>query len=250
MLAMAEAKQVGLWRTLARRYRDERARIGWLYATIELLDDLWNYVRDSTPARRRERYGDIEYDWDQRVNTTAATVSDRARLEAALSGAPYQPIPPEEFRESMGRVPVRHEECTFIDLGSGKGRALLLASEYPFRRIIGVELVRELHEVARENVAKYKSEAQRCTDIELICADARDFKFPLEPTLLYLFNPFIDAVFEAVLDRLERSLREHPREAYVVYHNPVRKRIFDRRRWLEPVETSEQFTIYRARPSR
>src|SRR5438045_5385838 len=81
-------------------------------------------------------------------------------------------------------------EFVFLDLGSGKGRTLMMASDYPFQRIIGVELLPALNQVARENIALYKGESQKCLAIESICADATTFPLPAAPLVLYLFNPF------------------------------------------------------------
>ena len=64
------------------------------------------------------------------------------------------------------------EQLVFVDLGSGKGRTLLLASEYPFRRIVGVELSPKLHRIAKTNVEKFRSEEQRCRTFALHCMDA------------------------------------------------------------------------------
>ena len=112
-------------------------------------------------------------------------------------------------------------DFVFLDLGSGKGRTLLMASDYPFRRIVGVELLPALHQAAQDNLSKYRSESQKCFALESICADATEFLFPAEPIVLYLFNPFPEAGLRRMIANLEQSLREHPRTVYVLYHNPL-----------------------------
>ena len=111
------------------------------------------------PAQRRRRYGDVEYDWDHRVNTTSATVGWRERLLGQFHSG-YQPTEPALFTEMMASLNINFQEFTFIDLGSGKGRVLLMAADYPFRRILGVELFPALHHVAQQNLDAY---AQRIT---------------------------------------------------------------------------------------
>jgi len=64
-----------------------------------------------------------------------------------------------------------------------------MASEYPFMRIVGVELIAELHRAAQQNIREYRSPTQRCVQIESVIADAREFELPEEPLVLYLFNP-------------------------------------------------------------
>ena len=204
------------------------------------------FLRDLTPQRRRSRYGDTDYDFDHQVDTTWATVSLRTRLRELVSGARYQPSEPELFHEILRALPVSPEGFTFIDLGSGKGRTLLMASDHPFRRIIGVELLEELDRVAQQNIASYHSEQQECFNIEVQCDDARQFQFPEKPLVLYLFNPFPDYVLQVVLERLRLSVVSHPREVYVIYHNLVHDDLFKARPWLQEMRRTHQYVIYRA----
>src|ERR1700733_13400481 len=135
--------------------------------SADLFRNLWNFLRDSTPSRRRQRYGDMEYDWEHRVNTTSATVGWRARLRG-LFHSPYQPTEPSLFREMMASLPIAFDEFTFVDLGSGKGRTLLMASDYPLKKIIGVEILPELHKIAQKNLAAYMSESRKCYTWEAV----------------------------------------------------------------------------------
>lgn len=230
-------------------WKDIAAREGRFAATRRLLSALWEFVRESTPERRRQRYGDADYDWEHRVNTTSAAVGWRERLLGVFH-SPYQPTESALFHEMIDALLEQSQldfrDFTFIDLGSGKGRTLLMASDYPFRRIVGVELLPELHRAALENLSKYKSETQKCFALESICADATEFRFPDEPTVLYLFNPFPEAGLRRMIAGLERSLREHPRAVYVVYHNPLLGRVLDENVGLKKIIGTHQFAIYQA----
>ena len=117
----------------------------------------------------------MDYDWEHHVNTTSGTVGWRERL-LGIFHSPYMPTDPATFGEMMAALPIDFHQFTFIDIGSGKGRTLLMASEFPFRRILGVEILPELDRAARENIQAYKSPMQRCAKIESVCADARDFR--------------------------------------------------------------------------
>lgn len=105
-------------------------------------------------------------------------------------------------------------------MGSGKGRVLLVASEFPFARIVGVELSRELHRIAEENVKQYRSASQKCAAFSLHCMNAVGYSFGPEPLVLFLSNPFGKKSLCRILDRLEDSLRARPREVFVVFVNP------------------------------
>jgi len=203
-------------------------------------------LRDLTPLRRKSRYGDIDFDIEHGVETTWATVSLRTRLREWLRGVQYQASEPQLFREILAAVPVPLDGYTFIDLGSGKGRTLLMASSYSFGRIIGVELLPELNAVAVQNIARYRAEEQKCFAIESRAGNARQFEFPNEPTVLYLFNPFPEHVLESVLVNLRLSLLRTPRAFYLIYHNLVYEPLLDEQAWLRQVHRTHQYAVYKA----
>ena len=211
------------------------------YYSRELVD----LLRDLTPARRKSRYGDIDFDFEHNVDTTWATVSLRTRIREWLSGGQYQPSEPAAFREMLDSLPAV-DGFTFIDLGSGKGRNLLMASDYPFRRIIGVELLAELNAIAVQNIARYQSDSQKCFAIESHAAEASRLAFPGDPIVLYLFNPFPRHVWRDVLANLYRSLLAAPRQVYLIYHNPVHQDIVAAESWLQELARTHQFVIYQA----
>jgi predicted RNA methylase len=222
-------------------WRDNARWRGILPTTRFFLMELKDFLRDSTPSRQRQRYGDIDFDWEHRVDTTEATVSFRNRLLGVFHSA-YQPTAPEAFHEMIGQLAIDYTRFTFIDLGSGKGRTLLMASEYPFRRILGVELLPELHYIAQDNIAKYKGGVGN--RVQSICADARKFDFPPDPTVLFLFNPFPQTVLEEVLKQLMKSLAEHERTVYLIYHNPVLELVLANKPGLKMFRRADQYSIF------
>jgi SAM-dependent methyltransferase len=224
-------------------WADQRGRSSFLLTLRVLLSELWLFVLDSTPERRRQRYGDVEYDWDWRVDTTGATVGWRERLLGMLHSA-YQPTDPALFHAMVQNLPIEFSQFTFIDLGSGKGRTLLMASDYPFRRIVGVELLPQLAQIARENVERYQSAARKCFALEVICGDAREFDFPSEPSVIYLFNPFTETGFCKLIERMEDSLRADPRMVYVLYHNPLHERVLAECGALRRIAGTHQYAVY------
>ena len=217
---------------------------------------LWEFARDSTPDRRRARFGDAEYDWDHRVNTTSGAVGWRDRLLGMFHSA-YQPTEPVAFHEMLDALQknpgadqavlgttLDFGDFTFIDLGSGKGRTLLMASDYPFRRIVGVEFLPSLDEAAQENLRKYKSESQKCFALESICADATAFPFPADPLVIFLFNPFPESGMRRVVAHLGQSLLAHPRPVYVLYHNPLLEHTLQESKLLRRINGSDQFSLF------
>ncbi len=246
----SSSSRISLSHSVSQWWKDVATREGGGEATRQLLAALWEIIRDSTPERRRQRYGDADFDWEHRVNTTSAAVGWRDRLLGAFN-SPYQPTESALFHEMLDALRERSHsdfhDFVFIDLGSGKGRTLLMASDYPFRGIVGVELLPALHQAAQENLSKYRSESQKCFALESICADATKFPLPLEPTVLYLFNPFPEAGLRRVIGNLEQSLREHPRVVYVLYHNPLLEHILEASATLKKVGGTHQYAIYQSK---
>lgn len=133
---------------------------------------------------------------------------------------PYEATPARLVRSILKSIDIAPNRYTFVDFGSGKGRVLLLASEFPFRKIVGVEISHELHTIAEENIRRHTAVTQTNATYELRCMDAAKYCFEPFPLVLFLFNPFGRQSFQAVLNRLEESLRLTPREAFIVYVNP------------------------------
>jgi SAM-dependent methyltransferase len=117
------------------------------------------------------------------------------------------------------RLHLDFQRFTFADVGSGKGRALLLACDYPFREIIGIELSPELDRVARANIARYRGGRHHPPVISLL-GDAAEFAWPPGPLIVYMWNAFTRPVMERVFKNLETSLAQQPRELYLVYIHP------------------------------
>ena len=238
------------WSALCGWWREQVREKGARSSASLLVRNLWDFVRESTPEHRRQRYGDMEYDWEHRVNTTSGTVGWRARLLGLFHSA-YQPTEPSLFREMMASLPIlsqqfEFDQFTFLDLGSGKGRTLLMASEYPFRRILGVELMAELHRAAEQNIRAYRSPTQRCSRVASTLGDAREFELPAEPLVLYLFNPLPERALSEVLERLRKSLAQAPRPVWVVYHNPLLEGTLGAAGFLERIGGTAQYSVYRA----
>jgi len=240
------ASRVSLWRSARQWWKEVAEREGWLSATRQLLTKIAEFVRDSTPERRKQRYGDAEYDWEHRVNTTSGAVAWHDRL-LGIFHSPYQPTDSALFREMLEALRQQagdFHDFVFIDLGSGKGRTLLMASDYPFRRILGVELLPALHQIAQENLSKYHGENQKCFQLKAICADAVQFAFPDEPMVLYLFHPLPEAGLARVIANLAQSLQMNPRAVYVLYHNPLWEHVLNESAALKKIGETHQYAMY------
>ncbi len=112
-----------------------------------------------------------------------------------------------------------------IDFGCGKGRVLAVAAYYEFKKITGIEFAKELCEVARKNIIPVQQKFPY-QHFNVIHANAVDYKIEADTNVFFFFNPFDEVVMLAVVKNILQSLKENPRETYVVYINPVHKEIF------------------------
>jgi SAM-dependent methyltransferase len=122
--------------------------------------------------------------------------------------------------EILNSIPLQSNAFVFVDMGSGKGRALLVASEFPFAKVVGVELSNHLHGIAEENIKRYHPASQQCTAFHLHCMNVVDYVYGQQPLVLFLADPFGRETVRSVIANLEASLRATPREAFVVYIYP------------------------------
>jgi hypothetical protein len=112
------------------------------------------------------------------------------------------------------------DEDVFIDLGSGKGRVVLQAASYPFRRVIGVELSEELNAIARANIDALRS-TLRCGSVEVQTADIAEYDVPDDVTVAYLYNAFRGDLFDAAVRGLLASLDRRERPLRLIYKTPL-----------------------------
>jgi predicted RNA methylase len=130
----------------------------------------------------------------------------------------YSPSPHNVLKRIMPESEVGPDDV-FIDIGSGMGRVALEAAQYPFKRVIGVELTPQLTRIAR-HVRDAQAGRLRCCDVEFVTADASAYEIPPDATVVYLFDPFRGATFERVIQRLIASVDANPRQVRIIYLVP------------------------------
>lgn len=171
-------------------------------------------VRIRREARRARTRPD-DFDRALGVQTRVAVgVGDLCRI-ILRGGHEHEPSPPARFREIVGALDVRFAETVFVDYGSGAGRAVVLASEFPFKAVVGVELSPALHARAQAAVAATRADARRAP-ISLVCGDVLEFPPPPDPLVIYLYNPFGPRAMPRVVAGIEASLHRWPRPITIV----------------------------------
>jgi D-alanine-D-alanine ligase len=136
----------------------------------------------------------------------------------------YYGVAPSIFRElcdAWRKTPPRFPigDYSFVDLGAGMGRAMLLASEMPFREVAGVELNPKLARLAKRNLDLWKKSGRGISPARVFTLDATEFRFPGSPCLVFLFNPFSATVLRRLLRGIERQFRDRPFQLDLIYVN-------------------------------
>jgi hypothetical protein len=193
-------------------------------------------LRDALPYLRelifrRERQLERVEDFDSRFATNTASPVWPWDLPSIRASSPevhgYEAVPVQGVREALRRLPLESFAFTFVDLGSGKGRALLVASEFPLAKIVGVELSAELHAIAEKNIELYRPHPQPCRKFQLVMMDAAEYAFPPEPLVLFMYSPFGEKTMQRVLANLQAALQRSRQPAYVIYVNPQLARLLE-----------------------
>jgi SAM-dependent methyltransferase len=180
----------------------------------------WAQTVDSLRARAERRF-DARHGLDSVawIPVSELTVDSPSKAFANI----YGPTPAWLMPRFLRSIPEADlGGFTFVDFGSGKGRAVLLAARHRFRRAVGLEFSRELHAEAEANIARFRQAGLLATPtVESIQADVLDFDLPEGPLVLYTFNPFGAAVMQPLLERIAASYRADPRPIYFVYYDSV-----------------------------
>jgi SAM-dependent methyltransferase len=166
-----------------------------------------------------------EREFDKRHNVRTCQQWDPAWVAQIASpnwkhGIGYEPVPVVDAAKILAGLNIRHEEFVFVDIGAGKGRAVLMAAEYPFKRIVGVEYSSALTDVLKANISSYRNPNQKCFELEGLHQDATTYAIPLDKVVMFFHHPFESVVFQQILARIEQSLAHHPRKMLAIYYDP------------------------------
>ena len=157
----------------------------------------------------------------------------------------YQGAPYWSLMKIFATVPQTCRLLPFIDIGSGKGRAVFVAEYCGFHVATGVELQHELVEESQANLRRYPYK-RKASSISFIQSNALDFAYPEHAALYFFFNPFSEEIMERVLEKMVKVGKE---EIWFVYMNPMYPGPFDRKGLIKMSTVMTRFyteaTVYR-----
>jgi len=234
---------------------EERGLLGSLYRSVRLPVHLLREYRQSlkaNPPQVPSRF-DNDYGVDTDGDLDGWTYLSDLNIPSSnwIHGNNYAAIEPGRFQAILLSLGLRFEDFVLVDFGSGKGRALLMASEFPFKKVVGIEFAPELHAAAQRNIAKFHPPGRRCEVVESVCMDFLEFALPPDPSVFFLFDPCDECVLAKLMANVSQSLRDRPRALYLVYValTPAKERILNSAGCLTEISRNveQNFCIYKAR---
>jgi len=108
----------------------------------------------------------------------------------------------------------------FVDFGSGKGRVVMIAAQFGFRKVVGIDFSEPLCRIALMNLEKFRRGRKLDSEVSIIHSDVVDYAIQKDETVFFLYDPFNAVVLAQLLRNIGRSLAEHPREIHLIYNSP------------------------------
>jgi SAM-dependent methyltransferase len=204
------------------------------------INRLWDIIRTPASGAKPDSLGDI---FDLLHGTDTEEAVKVYKLDAVSSSYihsnGYQASHSNRVADRLASLPIRREQYDFVDVGCGKGRALIVAAEIGFRNVIGVEISPALCEKARKNLSICGIQGQVAN------CDAASFEIPFARCALFLYSPFNRWVMQQFKRNVERRLRHSNEDIWVVYFSPTCRRALDASSELRVFQDFGDTVIYR-----
>lgn len=230
-------------------------RAGWIILRREGPAAAWRFATGILPSFFRRKTGGPSpragSPLDEEYGTDTAEGAKLYNLEICGSNYVYanyyRPTEQDVLDAVFAHLPIAHDRFTFIDFGSGKGLVVFRAAAYPFKKAIGVEFARELHETAERNLSLIPRHTLR-SDVELVLGDALEYVPPDGGLVLYFYQPFGPPLMRRMIARVKEWCVN--REVFVICAwttNPAItvRHLWEEQSFLATLHEGAGWTIYR-----
>lgn len=191
---------------------------------MQILFRTFNSIRDKGLLRTLQSIISVleDFYFEMKYGVSTSSIVRREDLDISETSKEhseeYMPTRIRHFRLLIKELKLP-ENSVFVDMGSGKGRVLLMASLHKFKHITGVEISSQLCEIAKNNIAKFEKTLKRSSQIKIVNEDVLKYNIKNDENVFYFYNPFDNFVMEKIIDRITRSLNDNPRKVWLILNN-------------------------------
>jgi SAM-dependent methyltransferase len=208
----------------------EKGLIRTYQSLISILEDYGFDIRNGT-------------DTSEIVNVEDLDIAEEDKKHSVL----YQPTRIRHFNKLLRELRFP-EGSVFVDFGSGKGRVLLVATNYNFKRVVGVEISSQLCKIARNNLVIYKKKLKRQLCVEIVQSNVLQYNIHYDENVFYFFRPFDGLIMEKILEKIVNSWKEYPRKVWLIINSSIYNDLFDGKqmfqRSLDFAHGGIEFVVY------
>ena len=194
---------------------------------------------------------DLLFDMRYKIDTINTAQLETLKIDSQNKsvGNYYEGTNAYIFQKMISHAIVDPSKSCFVDFGSGKGKAMFMAAERGFRKIIGVEFSIELVEVNRKNLEIFKQRSKSKAEFEILHMDASEYAIPADANLLFFSNPFNEELTTKVIGNILRSYDQSPREIWVVHLHPQGNMAFPKHPRFKVVYEAREGFVFQLEPN-
>jgi 16S rRNA G966 N2-methylase RsmD len=194
---------------------------------------------------------DLLFDMKYKIDTINTEQLENLDIDSpnVKHGVYYEGTNAYIFKNAFSSFKIDAANSCFIDFGSGKGKAMFMAAERGFSKVIGVEFSIELVEICRKNLEIFKAKTESKTEFEIIHMDASQYEIPTDANLLFFSNPFNETLTTKVIENILKSYDKAPRETWVIHLYPQGNMAFAKHPRFQLEHESHDGFIFRLKPA-
>jgi SAM-dependent methyltransferase len=176
-----------------------------------------------------QQYLDRSYDRRYGTDTAGIIATKDLQIErgSRVLGNWYEPVSENIFGQIMRQIRFDPKRYECVDLGSGKGRGLIMAAEFGFPKVVGVEFARDLHVIAQRNIKIYEERIGRPSGVSVVCLDAQEYEIPEGNLFIFFYSPFTGSVMERVVNNIRASYLKNRRPVIIVFYGRNKESLED-----------------------
>lgn len=180
-----------------------RRAVDWAGVRVNRIEAFWYDLKNKTDTGGKTPAAQLDIPADSVEHVTGFQSVNERHLQTVLENVDFP----------AGSV--------FVDIGCGKGKALLIAAKYPFvDTVVGVELAESLCVASERNMEVARARGVLTKASFIVHQDATEVDYNRGENIFFLNNPFDAAFMMKMIDLLEAHAKRYDRKIWILYGNP------------------------------